>query len=106
MFGKRKNDLNETTATVVCDPVYGLISEKAFGEIESLNHKLRDMELENMKLREELDRIKPVLECEKLTPAVSRKCRDCKYVVKSSWNGDILGCCKDSVCESFSEVVQ
>lgn len=106
MFGKRKNDLNEAMTNVVYDPVYGLISEKVFREIDILRHELHDMERKNAMLRQELDRIKPVLECEKLTPAVSRKCRECKYVVKSSWNGDILGCCKDSVCESFSEVVQ
>ena len=56
----------------------------------------------NWSLEQQLERIKPIVEDKKLKPALSRNCSGCKYVVKSSWNGEPLKCCRDSVCEDYT----
>lgn len=53
-------------------------------------------------LEQQLERIKPIVEDKKLKPALSQNCSGCKYVVKSSWNGEPLKCCRDSVCEDYT----
>ena len=63
-----------------------------------------DNKYELDKAKIELKIIKPVLESGTLKPAISKSCGDCKYCVKSSWNGDILGCNKDLVCGDFTKV--
>jgi hypothetical protein len=73
----------------------------AYSYILEQRERIAELEVKNRKLQDELDAIKPIIETGKLTPAVSAKCRDCKFVVKSRWNNQIIGCCKDSVCEDF-----
>lgn len=68
-----------------------------------LDKKYRDIEEENTKLKIELGMIKPVFEKVELEPAVSIYCRDCEYCVRSSWSGDIIGCCKKVVCEDYKK---
>lgn len=69
--------------------------------IFSIEKKIRNIEHENMMLRGELEAIKPVLENKNHKPAMSKDCDECKYCVRSSWNGEVIGCRKDNVCEDF-----
>ena len=69
-----------------------------------LEKAVTDNEHELDKAKMELKIIKPVLESGTLKPAVSKSCYDCKYCVRSRWNGDILGCNKDLVCGDFTKV--
>lgn len=66
--------------------------------------QLRQLSRECGELRGELDAIKPVLENGKIKPAVSGHCRECVYCVHSDWDGSVLGCCKDVVCEDFKAI--
>lgn len=76
-----------------------------FGKMKNRTQKLEkeidDLKVKNQKLQNELNTIKPVLETGKLKPAASALCGDCRFAVKSRWNKQILGCCRDSVCEDF-----
>lgn len=78
-------------------------------EPEVLNyiHKLMDDRIEalheNDRLKTELSAIKPIIETQNLSPAVSSLCDDCRYCVKSRWYGSIIGCRKHGVCSDFSE---
>lgn len=98
MFGKRKNlnifTMNRNGLVMFMDHV-------VFDYIQDLEKKIDELERKNSKLQLELDTIKPVLETGNLTPAVSKSCKDCKFVVKSRFNNQILGCCRDSVCDKF-----
>lgn len=67
-----------------------------------LERKIRDIRHEKHGLKAELRAIKPVVETGNLTPAVSRECGNCKYVVRSSWSNDIIGCRKSCTCEDFT----
>ena len=66
-----------------------------------LNEKYCDLQIKNKNLSEELKRIKPVVESKDYKPALSKDCGDCKFCVRSSWNGCIIGCRKDNVCADF-----
>lgn len=79
------------------------VNTHAYNYINKLTKKVEDLEFENLKLKRELECIKPVLETPDLKPAISSLCRDCEFVVKSNWNGDILGCRKGIVCDNFKE---
>lgn len=98
MFGKRKN-LNVFTMTR--DGLVMFMDRISFDYMQKLEKELDDLKLKNQKLQNELDSIKPVIETGKLVPAVSKQCNDCKFVVKSRWNNQILGCRRASVCEDF-----
>ena len=52
-------------------------------------------------LQMELDEVLPVVEAKELKPAVSQHCSSCVHCVKSAYDGKILGCCKDNVCEDY-----
>lgn len=69
--------------------------------IEELKNRIDGLERENMKLKGELSSIKPTLAVEGIKPAVHSLCKHCRYVVRSAWNSDIIGCSKDCVCEDF-----
>ncbi len=78
------------------------VDENAFMYICKLETEIHKLESEKHGLKAELRAIKPVVETGKLTPAVSRECGKCKYVVRSSWSNDIIGCRKSCTCEDFT----
>lgn len=80
-----------------------LMDDKSREYLFYIEKKLRDVEYENSNLKKELDAIKPVLENKNYKPAMSKECDKCKYCVRSSWNGEIIGCRKDNVCKDFTE---
>ena len=69
--------------------------------IDSLRRKNDDLRYKIKCLEEELVAVKPVVANPTFKQAVSKDCSYCKYVLRSRWNGDILGCMKDNVCEDF-----
>ena len=74
-------------------------------EVSTYIDSLKDENFELMKSKQsllmELDSIKPVINSPGYEPALSRDCGDCKYVVRGRWNGEIIGCRKNNVCEDF-----
>lgn len=68
-------------------------------KLEEENYELRK---DKDKLKLELETIKPALKTVDLKHAVSKYCSQCKYAVMSRWNNDVIGCCKDCVCEDFA----
>lgn len=71
-----------------------LMNRDVYDYITQLKNRLDAIETE-------LQTIKPVLAVGGLKPAVSRLCKDCRFVVTSRYNGDILGCNKECVCEDY-----
>lgn len=70
--------------------------------IERLKVDNRDLKHNMAKMTNEVKAIKPILDHKDFKPAVSRECADCKLVVKSPWNNEVLGCRKDNLCDDFS----
>ena len=64
---------------------------------------IHDIRFEKHQLEAELKAIKPILENKDYKPAITKDCGDCRYVVRSKYSGDIIGCRKDIVCEDFKE---
>lgn len=90
--------------------------EKRIHELEKKNTELRvelikhrahidELECENKDLKEELAKIKPVIETSGFKPAVTDKCDQCKYAYYSDYDNELLGCCKDAVCEDFESTI-
>ena len=77
------------------EPLLGKFIEQLKEENHELKHELAVKS-------NELYRIKPILERNDFKPAISTDCANCKYVVKNTWNNDVLGCRKDNVCDDFS----
>lgn len=96
MFKKGKVSINIRGVNLYVDPV---IAE----ELRLL--RLRNNELERCvsDLKMELEAVKPILENPNLKPAFSEHCRNCEFVVRSPWNGDILRCRKGVICDDFKE---
>lgn len=69
--------------------------------IDKLEKQSLERSYEINRLRNELEAIKPIVSSYDYDPAKSRDCVDCKYVVRSSWNGDVLACRKDNLCPNF-----
>lgn len=69
--------------------------------IDSLRRENDDLRYKIKCLEGELIAVKPVVGNPTFKQAVSRDCSYCKYALNSTWNGDILGCIKDNVCEDF-----
>lgn len=76
-------------------------TKDAYEYVMKLKDELRDVKYENAKLRGELKALKPIIEHKDYKPAMSSCCTDCKYVVRSAWNKDIIGCRIDNVCSKF-----
>lgn len=64
------------------------------GELVDCKHEKRLLEL---KIKEDY----PILHDPTLDPVVSVLCKECKYVIKSNWDGGALKCCKNVVCVNF-----
>ena len=86
--------------------------EKRVHELEEKNTELRvanigyrakieKIECENTELKEELEKIKPVFETPGFKPAVSERCESCRFAYFSDYDGALLGCSKDAVCDSY-----
>jgi hypothetical protein len=88
-------------AVVNKDGVVMIMDKETYKYLQGLEREKEDLEKKSCKLQNELDTIKPVLEDGNLKPAVSKSCRGCRFVVRSRWNGDILGCCKDNLCDDY-----
>lgn len=72
-----------------------------FNHVMELEQEIRDLRYKNSELEKELKAIKPVVERKDYKPALSEDCWNCIYVVKSTFNSNILGCRKDNVCEDY-----
>jgi hypothetical protein len=113
--------VNMTTITTDCeDKVMGLFSKKetlccilvddgilemnqaTYKYIRKLQSEIKDLKLEKTKVEMELKAIKPVIESKKYTPAISKDCGECKFVVRSRYSDDIIGCRKSGVCDDFA----
>lgn len=74
-------------------------------EVAKYINSLKEENFELMKSKQsllmELDSIKPVINSPGYEPALSRDCGDCKYVARGRWNGEIIGCRKNNVCDDF-----
>ena len=70
-------------------------------EVCHYESKARRLEEENAKLKDELEKIKPVFETPGFKPAVSILCEYCRFAYFSDYDDTLLGCCKDVVCENF-----
>lgn len=100
-FKRDKNDKEERNVkprTFVLNGKVFLIDEEVYKYIEQLQNK----EFELSKVRHELEAVKPIVKSNKYRQAISIDCGDCKYVVRSPYSKDIIGCCKDNVCEDFT----
>ena len=73
-------------------------------EIMRLKQELDKYKLENSKLTAELENLKPILNTPNLRPAVSYRCKYCKFAAINFYNNNLVGCLKDCVCEDFEEV--
>ena len=74
---------------------------KLIREVSVYECKARSLEEENAKLKEELEKIKPVFATPGFKPAVSIRCENCRFAYFSDYDDTLLGCCKDVVCENF-----
>ena len=95
MFGKKKEPM-----VTVC--IYGDIYEvhpEIRDAVNNLKIELDERRQEIAILRSELDG-RTVNEG-KLSPAISKMCRSCKYCITSIYNGVVLGCNHGCVCEYF-----
>ena len=101
MFGRRKKKTDLNLVALPPDGGKYFMDDETLKYINKLREELDNVKFEKIKLEKELKAIKPVIENKKLKPAISAHCLDCKFVVKSNWNGNILGCKKDCVCDSF-----
>lgn len=77
------------------------VDGRVFNYVTELKEEIRDLKHKESELEGELKAIKPIVERKDYKPAVSEDCYNCMYVVKSPWNGNILGCRKDNVCEDY-----
>lgn len=71
---------------------------------ENLRSDINRLSAELSKTKNELDFVKPIVTSKNYKPAISRDCGGCKYVVKSSYSRDIIGCRRDIVCCDYEPV--
>lgn len=93
---------NRSSTIRIADKTYKVhpdVTEK----IHLLHLQIDGLVQENQELKKELNAIKPVLSSPDLTPALSAFCKECDFAVRSNWDGSILGCCKNLVCEDFKK---
>ena len=99
MFNRRKGSL----CYIHTDDGVLEMSQATYDYIQSLKKELRDTKGELIKVQAELKALKPVITNKDWKPAMSSDCGECKYVVRSRWNSDIIGCRKDCVCNDFAK---
>lgn len=81
-----------------------LVDQDVADYIYKIEQQILILNSRNENLEAELKVIKPIIETKKLKPAVSDKCESCIHVCTSNWNGAILGCKKDCVCDDYYPV--
>lgn len=96
-MGKKKSDIR----TIIEAGHQLYMCRDTYDYIQQLKNRNDALERENVKLTNELNAIKPVLATGGVKPAVHHLCGDCRFVVKSTWNSQIIGCSKDCVCDDF-----
>lgn len=96
MFWK-KNKIDR----IIIDGYTIRVDNAAYDYIRLLTEKLQTAERDAYRYRSELNHIKPILKNKDFKPAISADCRNCIYVVKTPWDGCVLGCRKDNLCEDF-----
>lgn len=74
---------------------------EVYNYMRHLEFKCARIEAEKSGLERELDAIRPIINDEHFETAISAGCGECKYVVRSPYNGRILGCRRKNVCEGF-----
>ena len=77
------------------------MSAEVFEYIHKLRREINDLKFDISKLNSELNCLKPVLADAKIAPPVSKECTNCIYSVRSRWDGHVIGCRKESVCDDF-----
>lgn len=97
---KKKHEEQSRIKSLVLNGKEFCIDKEVYDYIEQLQNK----EFELSKVRNELEAVKPIFESKDYKPAISEDCGKCKYVVRSSYNGRIIGCRKDNVCEDYSPI--
>ena len=70
---------------------------------DETNEYIRELRVENIKLKEELIMLKPLLEKGEYDPPRSKECIECDYVVVSPWTGVPVGCRKNLLCDDFKK---
>ena len=91
---KKSNDVPDLLKRIVIEGMYYYVDKEVYDHIDKFR-------LENVKLKNELNAIKPVLSVAHYDPPVSKDCAKCEYVVKSTWDSTPIGCRKNLLCESF-----
>lgn len=97
MFDKNKNKI---ALYIDSTPYY--VDREVLDYVDDLRIKLIAVKQDKERIIQELVSIKPIVEDKRLKPLISQNCSRCKYAVRSTWNEQILKCCKDCVCEDFS----
>lgn len=77
--------------------------DKLEKDLRNMKYGMDDWRQKSYELQRELDAIKPIVQNKNYEPAISKDCRDCIYVIKSPYSGEILGCRKNNVCGDFKE---
>lgn len=98
MFGKKK----ENTYYIPIENGVLSVDKATYDYIMKLRQEATDAKHEKIKVEAELSVIKPIIESKQYEPAISSDCDLCKFVVRSVWNNDIIGCRKNSVCEDYA----
>lgn len=100
IFGKKK-EKDDYCIVIIKGELYHVDSK-----VKEYINQLEEIQFEKRKLERELETIKPVLENPDLKQALSEKCNDCRFVVRSKWNGHILGCKKGIVCDDYEREIR
>lgn len=98
MFGKKK----ESMCFIAIDDGILEMNQATYNYIVQLRNDMNDIKHEKIKVEAELRAIKPVIESKQYEPAISSDCGECKFVVRSMWSNDIIGCRKNGVCEDYA----
>ena len=72
-------------------------------ELMKMQSEKSDLEFKVYKYEKELKAIKPVVANINYEPPVSKDCEKCKFVARSEFSGDIIGCRKNMVCSDFAK---
>ena len=77
------------------------VNEKYRIECNELRSKNCELEYTTSDLKNELEKIKPVVATSGFKPAVTDKCDKCKFAYYSDYDGELIGCLKGMVCDDF-----
>ena len=106
LFGKKK-----LKRYVFIDDVIYYVDDEVADHIDKLNEELQNTldklfaeKSKLMRTENELKAIKQLVESKEYKPAMSKDCQDCKYALKSKFNGELIGCRKDNLCNDFEPV--